>query len=304
MGTAAIGTFHERRGDQSLLDNHDADGNAWARALGNKHDQRWNSKVEGIGYQLAPEIESRMWGIQAGSDLLVRNDAEREDRAGVFYAHTETRGTVFGNTLAVDGNLSGELTLKGDSIGLYWTRMNPGRWYLDAVTMYTRLDGEAWSNLGTGAKTRGNAVAASLEGGMLFPIKGNWTLEPQGQLIWQHIGFDDASDAYSSIHYQDFNAFTGRMGLRLENNATVRGYPLQSFLSVDVWHNFSKSSNVTFRDTNVATRLDSTALDLRAGMAMKWRENLDTYVSLGYTTNLEGQMQHGINGIVGLRLLW
>lgn len=305
MGIAAIGTFHQRRGDQALLDDEGIASNVWIRGLGGGRDQRWSSTIGGIGHQLSPKISSSMWGVQVGSDLFARNDGQgREVRVGAFYAHTETHGTVFGNTLAVRGNRSGDLNLTGDSIGLYWTHIGANRWYLDTVAMYTRLKGDARSDFGAGARTDGDAFAVSLESGIPLRINDGWRLEPQGQIVWQHVGLDDTSDAYSAIQYRDVSAFTGRLGLRLEHSAIVRGRPWQAFVSGDVWHHFTKTSNVTFDGTNVATSLGNTALELRGGMTMKLTDHVATYLSVGYTTRLGGRTQHGVGGIGGVRIRW
>ncbi|WP_168735261.1 autotransporter family protein [Pseudothauera rhizosphaerae] len=305
IGMAAIGTFHQRRGDQALLDVSGTTGNAWARVFGDDRDQRWRSRVGGIDYQLSPQISSRMWGVQVGSDLYARSDEQgREDRAGAFYTHTETHGTVFGNTLSIDRNRSGDLDLTGDSIGLYWTRIGPRRWYVDTVAMYTHFRGDAESKLGAGADIHGSAFAASLESGVPFPLDGKWTIEPQGQIVWQRIGLDDTRDPYSSIDYRDFDALTGRLGVRLEHDTLVRSRPWQSFLSLNVWRNFGKTSNVTFEDTKVATSLGGTSLELRGGMAMKLSDNVAAFLSVSYTTKLDGRMQHGVGGIGGVRVRW
>jgi outer membrane autotransporter protein len=305
MGLATIGTFHERRGDQSLLEGHGIASNAWVRGLGEHLDQRWSSRIGGIGYQLAPQVRSNMWGVQIGSDLYAhRGEDGQDDRAGAFYTHTEMHGTVYGNTLAIDGRRSGEMNLDGDSFGVYWTHMGPDRWYVDAVGAYTSLKGNAESDMGAGADIHGNALSASLESGVPFPLGNNWALEPQGQIIYQHINFNNTRDPYSSINYHDVDAFTGRLGVRLENNAIVHGLPWQSFISADVWHNFAKTANVTFDDTNVATSLGNTSLELRGGMTTKWSDHISTYISVSYTTRLSGQMQHGVGGIGGVLIRW
>ena len=38
----------------------------------------------------------------------------------------------------------------------------------------------------TGMTVNGSALAASLEAGYPFHFAGNWTIEPQGQLIYQY----------------------------------------------------------------------------------------------------------------------
>jgi outer membrane autotransporter protein len=305
MGITTLGTFHQRRGDQSLLDNSGVASSAWIRALGDDTDQQWSSKIGGISYQLAPKIRSDLWGIQAGSDVFASDDDQgREHRAGVFYAHTEAHGDVYGNTMAIDGSRSGKLRLTGDSLGLYWTYIGRNRWYLDTVAMYTRFRGNAESQLGVGADTSGNSVAVSFESGMPFAINDGWSLEPQAQLIWQHIDFEDTGDLYSSIEYDRVSAFTGRLGLRLENNALVHGRPWQTFISTDMWRNFSKNSNVTFDSTNVAAGMGNSALQLRGGVTMKWTDHVATYATVGYTTRLDGKTQHGVDGTIGIRVRW
>ena len=305
MGLDTIGTFHERRGDQALLDGHGVPGSAWVRALGDGRDQRWRSSITGIGYPLSPRISSTMWGVQVGSDVYSHHDDRgNDDRAGLFYAHTETHGTVYGNTLAIVGNRSGNLDLQGDSLGFYWTHVGANRWYLDTVAMYTRLKGNAESDLGAGAGTDGNAFAASLESGIPFRLDDSWTLEPQAQIVWQHINFDDTGDPYSSIDYRNFDAFTGRVGLRLENNTLVHGLPWQSFVSADVWHNFAATSNVGFDGTNLATSLGNTSLQLRGGVTTKWTKHIATYLSVSYVTKLGGRTDHGVGGMGGVRIRW
>lgn len=303
MGMATIGTFHERRGDQSLLDSNGVLSNAWVRAFGGGLDQKWSAKL--AGYDLNPGIDSTLWGVEVGTDVYARHDTSgQEDRAGVFYAHTDVHGTVYGNTLAIEGNQSGTLDLTGDSLGMYWTHIGPSRWYVDTVAMYTRLQGDATSTLGVGASTNGNAFAASLESGIPFHLNDSWTLEPQGQFVWQHIAFNNTSDVFSSIDYHNFDAFIGRLGLRLENDMLIHGLPWQSFVSANVWHNFSTTSNVTFDGTNVATDLGSTSLELRAGVTMKWSKHVATWLSASYVTKLGGQTQHGVGGLGGVRIRW
>lgn len=74
--------------------------------------------------------------------------------------------------------------------------------------MYTWLGGSTSSIQGVGIDTDGNAIVASLESGVPFTIADNWTLEPQAQLIWQRVDFDDTRDLYSAIDFQSFDAVT------------------------------------------------------------------------------------------------
>jgi len=286
MGIETIGTFHKRRGDQALLDQYGVASGAWMRLLGEKREQQWSSMIAGINYQLAPKIDGHLWGIQIGLDLFGRETAWGQDRVGVFYTHTETSGTIYGNTLAVDGARSGRLALQGDSIGGYWTNVGRNGWYVDAVAMYTWLNANAASDRRIGAKSNGSAVTASLEGGAPFQISQRLTLEPQAQIVWQHVNLGNTRDPFTTINYESFDAVTGRLGLRLEDSTFVNNAPLQSFLSVNIWHDFSQTANVVFNDRNVATRMEGTSLELRGGLSTQLTRNVAAYGSLGYMTNL------------------
>lgn len=305
MGIASLGTFHKRRGDQSLLDNLGVASAAWMRVLGEAHDQTWDSTVGGVSYQLAPRFDGRLWGFQVGLDLLGFESDWGQDRLGLFYTYTDSRGTIYGNTLAINGNRSGRLSLEGNSVGAYWTHIGQSRWYLDAVVMHTWLDGHAKSDDAMGADLDGTGLTASLEGGMPFRINGNWAIEPQAQLIWQRIRFDDTSDLFSTIDYDSFDSLTGRLGARLEGNmAASSRTPWQSFVSADVWHNFSETADVKFNGRNVGSEIKGTSLELRAGLSVRMTENIGGYASVGYTTNLGGEDRESISGDLGIRIRW
>ncbi|CAA0090832.1 Uncharacterised protein [Starkeya nomas] len=304
MGTASLGTFHERRGDQSLLDNLGIATAAWGRVFGGTHDQSWSSTVAGPNYQLAPEIDGDIWGLQVGLDLIAYESGWGQERLGLFYTHADASGSVYGNTLAIVGNRAGSLSLQGDSIGGYWTHIGPTGWYLDAVAMYTWLGGSTSSIQGVGIDTDGNAIVASLEGGVPFTIADNWTLEPQAQPIWQRVDFDDTRDLYSAIDFQSFDAFTGRLGLRLEGTTVVQGAVWQPFISVDLWHTFSQSSDVVFNGTNVGTELEGTSLEVRGGVSIRLTPTVAAFGSVDYTTGLSGETQRSVGGNLGIRVRW
>ena len=56
---------------------------------------------------------------------------------------------------------SGSVPMDATSLGLYWTHVGPGGWYLDSVLMHSWLDGEPRSNRGVGIDLEGHATTAS-----------------------------------------------------------------------------------------------------------------------------------------------
>ena len=100
-------------------------------------------------------------------------------------------------------------------------------------------------------------------------LSDGWTLEPQAQVIWQHIDLDDTSDPFTGIDYGSFDAFTGRIGARLEANLQFETMTLQPFLDVNLWHNFTATDTIVFNTTAVA--LESEGTSIRA-----WGRNFGT----------------------------
>ena len=305
MGIAALGTFHERQGDQFLLNNYGTVPGAWGRFFGESYKQEWSTSIGGLSFQLDPKFDGHIWGLQVGLDLLGQeHDNGSQDRLGLFYTHTEANGDTIGNTLARLNSRSGKLDINSDGLGIYWTHIGSAGWYIDAVGMVTWLDGDAVSNMGVGADISGNAILASLEGGYPFALGSNWTLEPQAQLIWQRVDLDDTRDLFSSIDYESFDTLTGRIGLRLEGNTLLNGMPVQPFFDINLWHTFSSDYTVEFNDSALRTGLDGTSLELGGGLSAQLTENVSAYGALHYTTGLDGNDSEGFGGNIGLRIRW
>ena len=152
----------------------------------------------------------------------------------MFYTHAEASGDISGNVLGLVELDAGTLDLDEDSIAGYWTHLSPGGWYVDVVAKYAWLNGSSQSNRGIGADLDGDSIAASIETGVPFVIADDgWTIEPQAQLIWQRIDFDDSSDAFSPRSgMKRSNSTTGRLGARLERSVGAR----LAHLGVNLWH--------------------------------------------------------------------
>lgn len=305
MGIAALGTFHARQGDQSLLDSYGYVPGAWGRFFGQSLDQGWNASVGGVNFELDPKFDGHIWGLQTGLDFVGKDHEDgSQDRLGLFYTHTQATGDLTGNVLAVLQAESGDLDIDGDGLGAYWTHIGSTGWYVDAVAMVTWLNGDATSNQGVGADISGNALLASLEGGYPFALGNGWALEPQAQLIWQRVDLDDTEDLYSGIDYKALDSWTGRLGLRLEYGTTLNGIAIKPFVDVNLWHNFSSDYDVVFNDTPVTTQLEGTWLELGGGLSTQVTQNVGVYGALHYTTGLDSNDSEGFGGNIGLRVKW
>lgn len=322
MGLLTMGTFHQRRGDQSFLvgdgawaytapkpqgaDVPSGDDRLlpgiWARVFGADSDLSTGANVSVASYEIAPSFDGRYWGLQTGSDLVgIEHDNGHVDRLGLFYTHSEASGDISGNVLGGLRVRAGSLDLTEDSIAGYWTHLSPSGWYIDVVAKYAWLDGSSQSDRGIGADLNGNSLAASVETGIPFTIADGWTIEPQAQLIWQRIDFDDTSDPFSEIHHEAFDSVTGRLGARLEYS---RGALLAHF-ATNLWHGFSEGpSAVTFNTIPILIESEGTWLEVNGGAAFAVSENLTAFGDVSYAFDVEGSDHNLIGGQIGLKLRW
>ncbi|MEK1850853.1 MAG: autotransporter outer membrane beta-barrel domain-containing protein [Phyllobacterium sp.] len=129
----------------------------------------------------------------------------------------------------------GSLNLDTTSFGGYWTHIGPSGWCLDGVLMGSWFSGDATSLRDVGIDIDGTGITASLEGGYPVALLQSRTLEPQAQLIGQHLS-PEQSDAFSDVGFDTDDGVTGRLGFRLQGKYVVR---FQPYVKANFWHDFS-----------------------------------------------------------------
>src|SRR5690606_34707869 len=147
--------------------------------------------------------------------------------------------------LGIDRLGAGSLDLDAYSLGGYWTHLGPSGWYVDTVLMTSWLSGGPTSVRGVGADVDGTLFTASIEGGYPIALGRGLTLEPQAQRIWQELSVDSGSDASSTVGCGSSAAFAGRVGARLQGEVQVEAVLLKPCLKLNLWHDFSRSDDVT-----------------------------------------------------------
>ncbi len=295
-----LGTFHEREGEQVWSRRNEGFEAAWLRTFGMLHEQSWQGDLD-------PTFDGELWGFQAGLPVhLMEHDNGQRDVFGLFAGFGRTTGDVSGFALGQPDRDVGHLSINAYSIGGYWTHHWPNEAYVDAVLMFSWLDAESRSNRGISADIDGTEVAASIEAGIPFDITETWQIEPQGQIIWQHQDFDQAADQFSTIDFDNVDAFTGRIGARLVGEyLTDDDIRLRPFAKANIWHQFSGSDQLTYNSfTTLANEREATSLELGLGLTADFDEQTSLYANVDYSTNLGGQNIDVWEGRLGLRITW
>lgn len=298
LGLATLGTFHERRGEQSLLTQEQERPGLWGRAFGQDVEMKWDGTV-------APTFDGNLFGFQAGADLAGwESENGHTDRIGVFAGMTSMNGNIRGQALGWNDLGVGKLGLNGTSVGAYWSHVGPGGWYLDGVAMGTWYGGSANSVRGVGIGLDGGGLTLSLEGGYPIALADGWRLEPQAQVIWQHIGLSSTEDTFSSVSFNLDDTVTGRVGVRLEGDVMLGDIALEPYLKANLWHGFGGTDTVSFGGDAISTTMGGTSLELGGGVVAKLSDTVSLFATGDYTTNLGGQSQHAFEANIGLSIKW
>ncbi|MGI6851191.1 autotransporter outer membrane beta-barrel domain-containing protein [Mesorhizobium sp. 1B3] len=295
---ATLGTFHERRGEQSLLQSAGWMPATWARMFGQDTEVKWSGTV-------APTFDGSLAGFQAGFDIYgSESPSGHYDRAGFFVGYARMSGDLRGQALGWNDYAVGSLGLSGTSIGGYWTHVGPGGWYLDGVMMGTWYNGSTTSSRHVAIDLDGTGFTASLEGGYPIALTPGWTLEPQAQIIWQTTSFDDRHDGFSTVVFDNESDFTGRIGLRLQGDMPDGGVPMKPYLKTNLWHGFGSDQGLDLGGDPIITELDGTSLELGGGVVANLTDKVSLHVTGDYTTNLGGEKRRILEGNIGLTVKW
>ncbi|CAD0217047.1 autotransporter domain-containing protein (plasmid) [Agrobacterium fabrum] len=298
LALSTLGTFHERRGEQALLQGDGWMPTSWARTFGQNTEMKWDGTV-------SPSFDGNLFGLQAGQDLLGREtEAGGFDRFGLFVGYSRMNGDIKGQALGWNNLAVGEVDIGGTSFGAYWTHVGAQGWYLDAVLMGTWFSGDATSRAGESVNIDGSSVAASLEGGYPIALTEDWTLEPQAQIIWQKLSLDDEADRFSSVAFDSDNAVTGRLGVRLQGNYQTDSGLIQPYLKANIWHGFSSDQMTRFDNDPIVTETGGTSLEIGGGLVASLTEKVSVFATVDYTTNLGGERKRAIEGNIGLNIKW
>ena len=197
LGLTTLGTLHERIGDTLTLANAGGDSAGWSRAdwgrfFGEQIDNRYQAFAD-------PRASGWMGGFQGGLDLWRGSFLPgHRDAAGVYFAYGHSDLGVNGlvTNSAASGYVlthTGTVNLNAYSTGAYWTHYGPSGWYIDAVLQGTYYNGDATTQFAQ-LPANGLGFTSSLEAGypVPLPLGPRFVLEPQAQIIWQQVTFDQS----------------------------------------------------------------------------------------------------------------
>ncbi len=311
LGLQTLGTMQQRIGDTLTLSNTGGQGNGvaradWARFFGQGIDNRYEAFAD-------PRASGWMGGFQGGVDLWRGSLLPgHRDAAGVYLAFANSNINVQGlvtNAAATNyvQTRTGTLGLNGYSAGGYWTHYGPSGWYLDAVLQGTYYNGNAATQFAN-LPINGAGFISSLEGGypIPLPLGPRFVLEPQAQIIWQQVSFDQANDGLGPVALGTTSGSTGRVGVRgMWTIIGENGQVWQPYVRANLWRDWGAEATTMFGIDPVPLIEEATRLEFAGGVTAKLGGGTSLFAQAGYQVGLDGAfIRNGIQGDVGLRSVW
>lgn len=299
MAREAVGTFHDRQGDQSLLSETGTAPAGWARLYGSDVRREWAGTA-------SPRFDGSTKGYQVGHDLYAApTNSGQVQHAGVFMGQSRLQGSVKGFAEGFKDTKAGRMKINGDHFGAYWTLVDPGGGYLDAVVMATRLDGSSRSYQGVRLDTGGHSLSLSLETGYPMAISEHWVIEPQAQVIHQRIDLDRHNDGISGVAFDSQPYWTTRLGARVKGRYVVDNLPVEPYVRGNVWHVLDGKDTVTYNGIDrIKTRHTSSSSELGVGVVVGVAPGVSVYMAVDYAAQLDSNDLAGASGSMGVRVSW
>ncbi|MDL2298023.1 autotransporter outer membrane beta-barrel domain-containing protein [Synergistaceae bacterium OttesenSCG-928-D05] len=246
LGYADTDTLMKRVGD---LRNNTYQHGAWFRAYG--------GKFESDARQYVKDFDQDYWAVQVGYD-------NKLDRNRSWFKKGDTYVGAYiglGNS-DLDFTSGGSGEIEQHTMGMYWTYIGDSGFYFDAVAKYVWGENKFHSfdsakDFVDGGEINSSGAGLSFETGKRFRFnkndKGNWYVEPQLQLSWQHMsgGTFHASNGLN-IGVSGWDSLIGRAGVLLGyETGRTNFYAKASYLK-----EFDGDMNIHANGVNISESLE------------------------------------------------
>lgn len=295
QGLLQLGSFHQRLGSQRFEDSEGRQ--TWWRpytatwaATGAT---RFGQDSSTFGLQWGRELQLRRSGDGITERTAITVDyssafTDAEDRLRPPADLASYAGTTHGRSLAVGATH----TLRDTEGG-----------YLDLVAQLAALRNHFKDSYGGTSRQTGWRMGLSVEAGQVIQRWTDWSLEPQGQLMFLHTRYSGFTDAQGRIDGYRTEALRGRIGLRWFTHRTLRSVDDVGYYGiVNLIHDFMKPRIITIVDTPVRERFSRSSAELGMGVQRTLKDGGHAYADIRYRHHLDNLAGRGFQLNAGVRM--
>ncbi|CAA2110469.1 autotransporter outer membrane beta-barrel domain-containing protein [Variovorax paradoxus] len=301
---AMLGDLRKRVGDDDVkgaaTSPTGSDRRAWARVLSTDIDIRQGGAV-------SPTSKGRLTGFQAGTDLL----AMPGWRAGLYVGQLDGDARTNGFASGIQNLAVGRNDLRSQYVGVYGTYTSDTGFHADAVVQSGRhrYTVEPLASVGVGGK--GHSLLGSIEIGQSFALgAGGWHIEPQLQLIHQHMDLGNSAIAGAIAQPQADSGWIARAGVRVKGEIDTGLGTLQPYGRFNVYKSSGGADIARFVNgttaTGIAAPTGSTSSELAGGFTLALSTSTSVYGEIGklWASGGDAKVRSSVNGSVGVRVKW
>jgi fibronectin-binding autotransporter adhesin len=301
---AMLGDLRKRVGDDDVKGSATtptaSDRRAWARVLSTDIDIQQGGAV-------SPTSKGRLTGFQAGTDLLAASNW----RAGLYVGQLDGDARVNGFASGIQNLAVGRNDLRSQYVGIYGTYTADSGFYADAVVQSGRHRYTVEPLVSPGIGGKGNSLLGSIEVGQAFALGGSgWSVEPQLQLIHQHMDVGNSVIAGAVVQPQADSGWIARAGVRVKGQLDTGVGTLQPYGRFNVYKTSSGADNARFVNgattTDIAAPTGGTSTEMAGGFTLALSPSTSLYGELGklWASGGNAKVKSSVNGSLGVRVKW
>jgi len=256
---------------------------------------------------VSPNSKGRLTGFQAGTDLLATSNW----RAGLYVGQLDGDARVRGFASGIQNLAVGRNDLRSQYVGVYGTYTGDSGFYADAVLQSGRHRYTVEPLLGQGVGGKGNSLLGSIEVGQAFALGGSgWSVEPQLQLIHQHMDLGNSVITGAVVQPQADNGWVARAGVRLKGQLDTGVGTLQPYGRFNVYKTSSGADIARFVNgattTDIAAPTAGTSSALAGGFTLALSQSTSLYGEPGklWASGGNAKVKSSVNGSLGVRVKW
>ena len=298
LGYSVLDTLHQRRGEISQSPNSAV----WARVSGKRLETEGRTRLD---------VDSSQYVAQVGYDFN-RSEMQNglpQSLSGVYFAYSRADSRFYDQYRAENGVVAADkYTGKGKTtaanIGVYHLYRAVNDAYVDTVAQFSYLTNKYNFVSNPEVRQHGWSGAVSVEGGHSFALgNSNWRLEPQTQLVYQHLKLQSFHDGVRDVAQGSDNNLRGRIGVRLSHSKDFQRNPTVYFVA-NVWHDFVTAKSVLIGDTKYNENNARTWLEGGAGLNVPFGNHaIHADLRLEHSLGNKGN-RSGAKAVLGYSYAW
>ncbi|MDR2310755.1 MAG: autotransporter outer membrane beta-barrel domain-containing protein [Brucellaceae bacterium] len=308
-GADSIGSPYAEAGEAGSVIDHNG---VWGRIEGSYSKVKPQTSTSNADYtfdsfRMQAGIDGVLTETEAGKLIggITAHYVHGSARIRATYEGSNISETYGGGDISTDGyGFGGALSWYGEN-GFYAEGQAQATWYNSDLS--SKLAGTSLTH-----GNKGFGYALSLEGGRRFALDQNWTITPQGQLIYSHVSFDSFDDVFGAhVRLDRAASLQGRMGLAVERQNSWQGadglIARSNIYGVgNLYYEFLNGTKVETADVMFANRTERLWGGIGLGGSYNWSgDKYAIYGENSVNTSLSNfGDSYAYKGNVGFRMKW